>query len=255
VLPRCRKAEAAIRVPTINDVGRLLGAADECFRAYVALCPFAGLRMGEAAGVQVGDVDFLRRQLTVSRQLQRHGREVAVRAPKYGSERVVYLPDELVTMLAEHVPQHTPEGVPDRWVFTAYGKPLHDNGVTFRWRQTRKAAGCPSVRLHDLRHFYASGLIAAGCDVVTVQRALGHATARPRSGRTRTCGHRPRIGPGPRPPVSRPRPLRTPCGPPRPTRPLTCADLEVQKYQGNGDQSGSRFSRNWSRPSTASSVM
>ena len=32
-------------------------------------------------------------------------------------------------------------------------------------------------RLHDLRHFYASGLIAAGCDVVTVQRALGHGSA------------------------------------------------------------------------------
>lgn len=34
-----------------------------------------------------------------------------------------------------------------------------------------------SFTLHDLRHFYASGLIAAGCDVVTVQRALGHAKA------------------------------------------------------------------------------
>ncbi|WP_416403468.1 tyrosine-type recombinase/integrase [Arthrobacter sp. LFS091] len=33
------------------------------------------------------------------------------------------------------------------------------------------------MKLHDLRHFYASGLIAAGCDVVTVQRALGHAKA------------------------------------------------------------------------------
>ena len=33
------------------------------------------------------------------------------------------------------------------------------------------------IRLHDLRHFYASGLIADGCDVVTVQRSLGHATA------------------------------------------------------------------------------
>lgn len=33
------------------------------------------------------------------------------------------------------------------------------------------------MRLHDLRHFYASGLIAAGCDVVTVQRALGHSSA------------------------------------------------------------------------------
>jgi integrase len=31
--------------------------------------------------------------------------------------------------------------------------------------------------LHDLRHFFASGLIASGCDVVTVQRAVGHATA------------------------------------------------------------------------------
>ena len=40
-----------------------------------------------------------------------------------------------------------------------------------------KDAGLSGIRLHDLRHFYASGLIAAGCDVVTVQRALGHATA------------------------------------------------------------------------------
>jgi len=34
-----------------------------------------------------------------------------------------------------------------------------------------------AVSMHDLRHYYASGLIAAGCDVVTVQRALGHAKA------------------------------------------------------------------------------
>ena len=46
-----------------------------------------------------------------------------------------------------------------------------------RWRSTLKAAGLGGYRLHDLRHFYASGLIAAGCDVVTVQRALGHAKA------------------------------------------------------------------------------
>ena len=32
-------------------------------------------------------------------------------------------------------------------------------------------------RLHDLRHFYASGLIDAGCDPVTVQRAMGHKSA------------------------------------------------------------------------------
>ena len=31
--------------------------------------------------------------------------------------------------------------------------------------------------MHDLRHLYAGGLIAAGCDVVTVQRAFGQAKA------------------------------------------------------------------------------
>jgi integrase len=48
---------------------------------------------------------------------------------------------------------------------------------TYWWHQTRTSARLPRVRLHDLRHFYASGLIAAGCDVVTVQRALGHGKA------------------------------------------------------------------------------
>ncbi|MEO6414213.1 MAG: tyrosine-type recombinase/integrase [Pedococcus sp.] len=77
----------------------------------------------------------------MSRQVQRAGEgQVDIRPPKYGSERVVPIPDALVTMLAAHV----------------------ELGHRGAW-------------LHDLRHFYASGLIASGCDVVAVQRALGHA--------------------------------------------------------------------------------
>jgi integrase len=41
----------------------------------------------------------------------------------------------------------------------------------------RTAAKIAHIQLHDLRHFYASGLIAARCHVVTVPRALGHSTA------------------------------------------------------------------------------
>jgi integrase len=183
-LPRRRKAEAAMRIPSVEEVGQLLAHADSSrvstrkgFMAYVALCAFAGLRKGEAAAVQIRDIDFLRRQLAVSRQLQRDGNDYAVRPPKYGSERVVYLPDELVTILSEHVATHLDDADPTRWLFTVNNQPMYDNAITWRWRATRNAAGLAHVRLHDLRHFYASGLIAAGCDVVTVQRALGHATA------------------------------------------------------------------------------
>jgi integrase len=54
---------------------------------------------------------------------------------------------------------------------------LNRNAAGHQWRQVRRAAGLEQYTLHDLRHFYASGLIAAGCDVVTVQRALGHSSA------------------------------------------------------------------------------
>jgi integrase len=65
-LPRRRRAAAAMTLPTPAQVGAILEAADGPFRAFVGLCGFAGLRLGEAAAVRVGDVDFLRRTLTVA---------------------------------------------------------------------------------------------------------------------------------------------------------------------------------------------
>ena len=66
---------------------------------------------------------------------------------------------------------------PEAWLFTVGERPMYDNDIHWRWRATRDSAKLPHVRLHDLRHIYASGLIAAGCDVMTVQRAPGHAAA------------------------------------------------------------------------------
>lgn len=92
------------------------------------------------------------------------------------SERSVYLADGLVEMLSVHVAGHCPGDDPARWLF-GDKLPPHQNTVGYWWRRACAATGCGAVRLHDLRHFYASGLIAAGCDVVTVQRALGHKSA------------------------------------------------------------------------------
>jgi integrase len=177
-LPRRRRSAAATSIPTAGDVGRLLSAANGPFRAFIGLGAFAGLRLGEAAGVQVGDVDFLRRTLAVTRQVQRDGRSVQIRPPKWGSERTVFLAPSLVEELTEHVRQYQPGDVASRWLFVGDGQdPPHQNTVGHRWRTALKRAGLEGLTFHDLRHFFASGLIAQGCDVVTVQRALGHASA------------------------------------------------------------------------------
>ncbi len=116
--------------------------------------------------------------MTVSRQVQRvTGGTVEIRPPKYGSERVVYLADSLVDLLAQHIATFGTNGEP-QWLFAGDGgNPAHQNTVSYWRRKTLRDAGLSGFKLHDLRHFYASGLIAAGCDVVTVQRSLGHATA------------------------------------------------------------------------------
>ena len=106
-----------------------------------------------------------------------NGGATDLRAPKYGSERVVHLADTLVTVLAKHVAAHGTTGN-DRWLFAGYGDgPPHHNTVSYWWRKTLRDAELSGIKLHDLRHFYASGLIASGCDVVTVQRSLGHSKA------------------------------------------------------------------------------
>jgi integrase len=68
-------------------------------------------------------------------------------------------------------------GAPGRLAVLQRGSPLNRNSAGHQWRQVRKAAGLGAYTLHDLRHFYAIGLIASGCDVVAVQWALGHSSA------------------------------------------------------------------------------
>lgn len=162
-----------MRIPTPEQVGQVLTAAEDWFAPFVALAAFAGLRIGEASAVQVRDIDFLRRTLHVQRQVQNGPTGVEVSAPKYGSERKVYLPDALVTLLAQHIERVGVHG-DDGWLFP--GVPTSPRNMRRAFDRTCERVGLDLIP-HDLRHFYASGLIAAGCDVVTVQRALGHAKA------------------------------------------------------------------------------
>jgi integrase len=180
-IPKRSEPEKTLRIPTTAEVDALLrAAAPDGFDLFIALCAFSGLRLGEAAALTVDDVVFLERRLKVERQVQRAGGgEVQVRPPKHGSTRTVALPDALLTRLAEHITTLPPpaDGLPAYIFATASGQPPHQNTVGHRWRKACAAASVAGVRMHDLRHFYASGLIAQGCDVVKVQKALGHQKA------------------------------------------------------------------------------
>lgn len=54
------------------------------------------------------------------------------------------------------------------------GEPLHD--ITATWQTIQRHAGLDGVRLHDLRHTFASWAVSGGASLYITQRLLGHST-------------------------------------------------------------------------------
>lgn len=176
-LPRLRRSASAMQIPTPEQMSTLVDKAEGWFEVMLKVSAFAGLRVAEVQGLQLGDIDFLGRTIAVSRQVTRApGPVVTTTPPKHGSERVVYAADDLLLALSAHVADHGTVGE-QQWLFRGSGHqpPLYSR-VLSTWNRTASAAKWSGFTFHSLRHFYASGLIAAGCDVVTVQRALGHSS-------------------------------------------------------------------------------
>lgn len=167
-LPRTANG-STLTIPTPQDVGALLDASRGQWRVAVALGAFAGLRLGEVLGLRAEDVDWTRRIIKVRRQGDDNGGTMPVKTRS--SERDVPVPDGLLTLLSQHVPAD------GGYFVRGESGTAHRSTASTTWLRSMRRAGVSGFRFHDLRHFYASGLISAGCDVVTVQRAMGHAKA------------------------------------------------------------------------------
>jgi len=152
-LPKRNEAEV---VPlSVGEVEALVAAVPDRYRALIVFAAGMGLRQGECFGLTVDRVDFLRRTVRVDRQLldARDG------VPQFGPPksragfRTVPMPDVVGSTLAAHLARYRP------------GRHGAKSGLP-EW-----------ATFHDLRHFYASLLIARGCSVKVVQRRLGHQSA------------------------------------------------------------------------------
>jgi integrase len=158
--------------PTVEQVVTLTEKADARYKAAVVMLAGSGLRIGELLGLRVSDVDFLRRTVRVERQRRQNG---TLGPPKTAtSVRTVPLGKVVVDALAAHLAAYPS----DEWLFTEPGgAPIAYRRWRTLWDATRTEAKLPNVGTHDLRHFFASALIAGGASVKQVQTTLGHANA------------------------------------------------------------------------------
>jgi integrase len=138
-------------------------------RVAVLLGAFVGLRVAEACGLRVDDVDFMRGIVRPAVQYPAEPlKNETSRAP-------VPISQTLAAQLAAQVAQWPGETL----LTNDTGGQLPPAALERRMRTVRKkVAGLPeNFRYHDLRHYFASLLIARGADVKIVQARLRHATA------------------------------------------------------------------------------
>ena len=177
-LPAPRVPKTLPRAMTLPDTERLLEAdADEGFvpereRALFELLYATGLRVSEAAGLDLEDVDFSARLVRVT--------------GKGSRERIVPFGETAGDALRSYLPSRAAlrHGAADE--DGASGEPLFVNARGGRLtprsmarllKRRLRAAGLPEeISPHALRHTFATHLLQAGADLRAIQELLGHAS-------------------------------------------------------------------------------
>ena len=163
------------RLPTYLSVGecqRLLAATDTNYyvmlafrdRAALSLLVYTGIRRSELLNLRLSDVDLQARWLRVTEG-------------KGGKPRVVPLVAPAIAATGDWL-EMRPECDHDYLLCGLSRKPLGRKGLYELFSKTLDNAGIqrPGITIHSLRHTFASLLLQNGCDLVSIQRMLGHAS-------------------------------------------------------------------------------
>jgi len=140
---------------------------------------FTGPRIGEAIGLEWGDIDWRGKFLTFQRSSWRGH----VTSPKTASSiRQVQLSPEMIEVLKEHRRAIAEESLkagrpmPETVFVNEIGSPLDEAKVSKAHHSGLKVARLRSIRIHDLRGTFASLLVSAGVPLFHVAKALGHSS-------------------------------------------------------------------------------
>ncbi len=179
--PPANVARRTTRVWTAEELRRFLDhVSTHRLSLAFQLLAMTGMRRGELLGLRWGDVDWDRSALSVVRSLGLVDGEVMMSPGKTAtSRRLVFLDSVTLDDLRDHLQRAITADVAGDTdpVFAARGGGLvHPDSFSNTFDRLVSTAGLPRIRLHDLRHTYATLALQAGMHPVVLAERLGHST-------------------------------------------------------------------------------
>ena len=187
ILKKRSKPEDEIDPLTDAELNLLLKTVYQSEKLKDHFCLFlllarTGMRIGEALALQWGDIDFNGRFIQVRRSVVRG----VVSTPKSGKSRRVDMSLQLTEAMKNHEGQSKVKGLAlgfgglPEFVFTnETGNMLDKNNWRRRvFNKALKDAKLRTIRIHDLRHTYATLRIQKGDNIADVSGQLGHHSAK-----------------------------------------------------------------------------
>lgn len=173
------------QVYTKEQLSILLGKVQETkLELPVYLAAYLGLRREEITGLRWGCVDLDKRVVRIEQVRTAAGNnnniEKVPKTPK--SRRSLHIVDKVYDILMAHKEKQKEyqEFLGDLYHDTDYvfvrddGKPYRVNSVSEDFTDFLKKHGLPKIRLHDLRHTFASVMYEAGVDLKAISEMMGH---------------------------------------------------------------------------------
>ncbi len=184
-VPPPKPDAAEVAILSAAEIGPFLTKLDgHPLHSIAVLALGTGMRRGEICGLAWGALDLDAATVRVERSLEETATGLRIKPPKTRhGHRTISLPAGVVETMRAHR-RHQAEqrlllglgrpGGEDN-VFTLLdGSPYPPDKLSRDWGNVVRDRKLPRVMFHALRHSHASALIAAGLDVVTVSKRLGH---------------------------------------------------------------------------------
>jgi integrase len=183
-IPRCPQPLPRYLTPDADR--RLIAALEQtsaCGSTPLARMHADALLLARGTGLRIGELRDL--ELDCVHQIDGHGAWLKVPLGKLGTERMIPLDQETITVVDRLAAHRTPglllphpaTSRPTDFLLVYQGRRISAHALREALARACRSAGLPTITPHALRHTYATGLVNAGLSLQALMQLLGHVSA------------------------------------------------------------------------------